>query len=87
MLRNPQVLHELALSLSTAAPNILADLGMDAGMMGIALSAFFWSYILMSFRASYSDPSQVPGGAHLPARSLQEINRPKFEPGASRRRL
>src|ERR1035441_6685577 len=33
-------------SLSTAAPNMMAELGMDAGMMGIALSAFFWSYII-----------------------------------------
>jgi len=39
-------------SLSTAAPNMMAELGMDAGMMGIALSAFFWSYIIMN----------IPGG-------------------------
>ncbi len=38
-------------SLSTAAPNIMAELGMDAGMMGIALSAFFWSYIIMNVPA------------------------------------
>jgi ACS family glucarate transporter-like MFS transporter len=38
-------------SLSTAAPNMMAELGMDAGMMGIALSAFFWSYIIMNIPA------------------------------------
>jgi ACS family glucarate transporter-like MFS transporter len=29
----------------------MAELGMDAGMMGIALSAFFWSYIIMNIPA------------------------------------
>jgi len=38
-------------SLSTAAPNIMAELGLDAGMMGLALSAFFWSYIIMNIPA------------------------------------
>jgi ACS family glucarate transporter-like MFS transporter len=38
-------------SLSTAAPNMMAELGMDPGMMGIALSAFFWSYIIMNIPA------------------------------------
>jgi MFS family permease len=38
-------------SLSTAAPNMMAELGMDAGMMGIALSAFFWSYIILNIPA------------------------------------
>jgi len=35
-------------SLSTAAPNMMKDLGLDAGMMGIVLSAFFWSYVVMN---------------------------------------
>jgi ACS family glucarate transporter-like MFS transporter len=38
-------------SLSTAAPNMMAELGMDPGRMGIALSAFFWSYIVMNIPA------------------------------------
>jgi ACS family glucarate transporter-like MFS transporter len=38
-------------SLSTAAPNMMAELHMDPGMMGIALSAFFWSYIIMNIPA------------------------------------
>jgi ACS family glucarate transporter-like MFS transporter len=38
-------------SLSTAAPNMMAELGLDARMMGIALSAFFWSYIIMNVPA------------------------------------
>jgi ACS family glucarate transporter-like MFS transporter len=38
-------------SVSTAAPNIMGELGLDAGMMGIALSAFFWSYIIMNIPA------------------------------------
>jgi MFS family permease len=38
-------------SLSTAAPNMMAELGMDAGMMGVALSAFFWFYLIMNIPA------------------------------------
>jgi ACS family glucarate transporter-like MFS transporter len=38
-------------SLSTAAPNIMADLRLDPAMMGIALSAFFWSYIILNIPA------------------------------------
>jgi MFS family permease len=38
-------------SLSTAAPNMMKDLGLDAGMMGLALSAFFWCYLLMNVPA------------------------------------
>jgi ACS family glucarate transporter-like MFS transporter len=38
-------------SLSTAAPKMMADLGIDAGLMGIALSAFFWFYMLMNIPA------------------------------------
>jgi MFS family permease len=38
-------------SLSTAAPNLMADLGMDAGLMGIALSSFFWFYLIMNIPA------------------------------------
>jgi MFS family permease len=38
-------------SLSTAAPNMMADLGLDAGMMGVALSAFFWFYLVMNIPA------------------------------------
>jgi len=38
-------------SLSTAAPNIMAALDMDPAMMGIALSAFSWSYIIMNIPA------------------------------------
>ena len=38
-------------SLSIAAPNMMAELHMDPGMMGIALSAFFWSYIIMNIPA------------------------------------
>lgn len=38
-------------SLSTAAPNIMGELGMDAGMMGVALSAFFWCYLVMNVPA------------------------------------
>lgn len=35
-------------SLSTAAPNIMKDLGLNAGTMGLVLSAFFWSYVVMN---------------------------------------
>ena len=35
-------------SLSTAAPQMMQELKMDAGMMGIILSAFFWSYLVMN---------------------------------------
>jgi MFS family permease len=38
-------------SLSTAAPTLMADLGIDPGMMGIALSAFFWFYMVMNIPA------------------------------------
>ena len=38
-------------SLSTAAPNMMADLGIDPGKMGIALSAFFWFYMVMNIPA------------------------------------
>ena len=38
-------------SLSTAAPNIMADLHLAPALMGIALSAFFWSYILLNIPA------------------------------------
>jgi MFS family permease len=38
-------------SLSTAAPSIMAELGVDAGLMGIALSAFFWCYLVMNIPA------------------------------------
>jgi MFS family permease len=38
-------------SLSTAAPNMMKDLGIDASLMGIALSAFFWFYLLMNIPA------------------------------------
>jgi MFS family permease len=38
-------------SLSTAAPKVMADLGIDPGMMGVALSAFFWFYLLMNIPA------------------------------------
>ena len=37
-------------SLSTAAPNMMAEWALS-GMMGIALSAFFWSYIIMNIPA------------------------------------
>jgi MFS family permease len=40
-------------SLSTAAPDMMAELGMDPGLMGIALSAFFWSYIIMNIPAGW----------------------------------
>lgn len=35
-------------SLSTAAPYMIKELHMDPGMMGIVLSAFFWSYLVMN---------------------------------------
>ena len=38
-------------SLSTAAPSIMAGLDLDPGMMGIALSAFFWCYLVMNIPA------------------------------------
>jgi len=38
-------------SLSTAAPNMMADLGIGPKMMGIALSAFFWFYMIMNIPA------------------------------------
>jgi MFS family permease len=38
-------------SLSTAAPSIMTELGLDAGLMGIALSAFFWFYLIMNIPA------------------------------------
>ncbi len=38
-------------SLSTAAPNMMDELGIDAGLMGIALSAFFWFYLVMNVPA------------------------------------
>ena len=38
-------------SLSTAAPTIMAELGLDTATMGIALSAFFWCYLVMNIPA------------------------------------
>jgi MFS transporter, ACS family, D-galactonate transporter len=38
-------------SLSTAAPTMMKELGLDAGKMGIALSAFFWFYLIMNIPA------------------------------------
>jgi MFS family permease len=38
-------------SLSTAAPFLMKELGLDAGMMGIVLSSFFWFYLLMNIPA------------------------------------
>ena len=38
-------------SLSTAAPTMMADLGISPRMMGIALSAFFWFYMVMNIPA------------------------------------
>lgn len=35
-------------SLSSATPMMIKDLHMDAGLMGIVLSAFFWSYVVMN---------------------------------------
>jgi MFS family permease len=38
-------------SLSTAVPNMMKELRMDAGMMGVALSAFFWFYLVANIPA------------------------------------
>jgi MFS family permease len=38
-------------SLSTAAPSIMDELGLDSATMGIALSAFFWCYLVMNIPA------------------------------------
>lgn len=38
-------------SLSTAAPVLMKDLRLDEAQMGIALSAFFWFYLLMNIPA------------------------------------
>jgi MFS family permease len=38
-------------SLSTAAPIMMNELHIDAGLMGIALSAFFWFYLIMNIPA------------------------------------
>ena len=41
--------------LGIAAPSLAKDLGLTAGMMGVAFSAFSWSYALL----------QIPGGIGL----------------------
>jgi ACS family glucarate transporter-like MFS transporter len=38
-------------SLSIAAPKMMTDLGIDAQLMGVALSAFFWFYMVMNVPA------------------------------------
>jgi ACS family glucarate transporter-like MFS transporter len=38
-------------SLSIAAPRMMTDLGIDAQLMGVALSAFFWFYMVMNIPA------------------------------------
>ncbi|MDR3563036.1 MAG: MFS transporter [Negativicutes bacterium] len=38
-------------SLSAAAPMLIKDFGIDAGIMGVILSAFFWSYVVMNIPA------------------------------------
>jgi len=38
-------------SLSVAAPTIIKELGMNAAQMGIALSAFFWPYLILNICA------------------------------------
>src|SRR5580704_8493204 len=38
-------------SLSTAAPYLMKELGLDEESMGVALSAFFWFYMLMNVPA------------------------------------
>src|ERR1041384_6419147 len=38
-------------SLSAAAPNMMKELGIDARMMGVALSAFFWFYLVANIPA------------------------------------
>jgi len=38
-------------SLSAAAPTMIKDLGMDAAIMGVILSAFFWPYALLNIPA------------------------------------
>ena len=38
-------------SLSTAAPELMKELGLDPAIMGVALSAFFWCYLLMNVPA------------------------------------
>ena len=38
-------------SLSIAAPKMMTDLGIDAQLMGVALSAFFWFYMVMNIPA------------------------------------
>src|SRR3974390_1633024 len=40
-------------SLSTAAPHMMTDLKLDPAMMGVALSAFFWSYIVLNVPAGH----------------------------------
>ena len=38
-------------SLSVAAPTIIKELGLNAAVMGIALSAFFWPYLILNICA------------------------------------
>lgn len=38
-------------SLSTAAPVLMSELGLNKAQMGVALSAFFWFYLLMNIPA------------------------------------
>ncbi len=38
-------------SLSTAAPTMMKELNLDPALMGIALSAFFWFYLIMNIPA------------------------------------
>lgn len=57
-------------SLSTTAPYMIHDLQLDAGLMGIILSAFFWSYLLMNIPMGgladkYGAKSVMGGAAFL----------------------
>ena len=40
-------------NLAIAAPAIRAELGIDAGAMGLVLSAFFWTYAVMQLPAGW----------------------------------